>query len=157
MEGESLKKRFNGVVIVTSKVKDAAEKLIPMEDLTFKEPKLHRHSLTQSEERREKFLEQKKVKIGAKKRKGKKAEEAAAATKKAQLDAFERRKQLAKHLAEREAIQKRKHNSKKNLHRKNQIKRRSIGRNRLKVLQSTKQARRFWRNPVPYLLPLPGI
>merc|ERR1740129_1517739 len=68
-EGKPLKKRFNGVVIVTFEDKDAAEKFIAMEDLTFKERKLRKHSLTESEERREKFLEQKKAKIEANKKK----------------------------------------------------------------------------------------
>merc|ERR1711981_832843 len=62
-EGKPLKKRFNGVVIVTFEDQDAADKFIAMEDLMFKDRKLRKHSLTESEERREKFLEQKKAKI----------------------------------------------------------------------------------------------
>lgn len=92
-EGKPLKKRFNGVVIVTFEDQDAADKFIAMEDLMFKDRKLRKHSLTESEERREKFLEQKKAKIEANKKKKeeekkaaqvkkKKDEEAAAAQKK---------------------------------------------------------------------------
>jgi hypothetical protein len=91
-EGKPLKKRFNGVVIVTFEDKDAAEKFIAMEDLTFKERKLRKHSLTESEERREKFLEQKKAKIEANKKKKEDEKKAAQLKKKKDEEAAQKKK-----------------------------------------------------------------
>merc|ERR1712080_671665 len=91
-EGKPLKKRFDGVVIVTFEDKDAAEKFIAMEDLMFKDRKLRKHSLTESEERREKFLEQKKAKIEANKKKKEEEKKAAQAKKKKAEEAVNAKK-----------------------------------------------------------------
>lgn len=92
-EGKALKKRFNGVVIVTFEDKEAAEKFIEIEELTFKDRKIRRHSLTESEERREKFLEAKKLKIEATKKKKEDDKKAALAkTKKEQEEAAKKKK-----------------------------------------------------------------
>jgi len=90
-EGKPIKKRFNGVVIVTFEDKEAAEKFIEMEELTFKDRKIRKHSLTESEERREKFLEQKKAKIEATKKK-KEEEKKAAQKKKKDEEAAQKKK-----------------------------------------------------------------
>jgi len=92
-EGKVLKKRFNGVVIVTFEDKEAAEKFIEIEELSFKDRKIRRHSLTESEERREKFLEQKKLKIEAtKKKKDEDKKAALAKTKKDEEAAKDKKK-----------------------------------------------------------------
>lgn len=92
-EGKALKKRFNGVVIVTFEDKEAAEKFIEIEELSFKDRKIRRHSLTESEERREKFLEAKKLKIEATKKKKEDDKKASLAkTKKEQEEAAKKKK-----------------------------------------------------------------
>jgi len=62
-------KRFTGVVIATFEDEEGAKKFLELEDLKFKDRKVKKYCLTESKERREKFLELKKEKIEAAKKK----------------------------------------------------------------------------------------
>jgi len=83
-EGKPVKKKFNGVVILTFPDEEGAQKFVALEELKIKERKIKKYSLEEAAERREKYLEEreqmKKKKLEAKKTlqlegKKKKAEE----------------------------------------------------------------------------------
>lgn len=58
-EGKPLKQRFNGVVILTFQDEDEAKKFIDIEDLKFKDRKVRKYCLSESDERKQKFIEKK--------------------------------------------------------------------------------------------------
>jgi len=68
-KGLPVVKKFTGVVIATFEDEEGAKKFLELEDLKFQDRKVRKYSLTESKERREKFLELKKERIETAKKK----------------------------------------------------------------------------------------